>query len=391
MTRSHPGPSSPPRRVLLLITTSDVGGTESFLANLAAGLDRDRFEPTVCSLCPPGRIGEQIAATGTPVLSLDMSPQARIGELLAGSRRLARLIDQHQIDLVQSLLYRANMLAALAGRLARRHPTVVAGQRSLTPMTGRLAGLGVRWTRRLARHTVAVSSAVKDEIVGGERLDPRRVSVIGNAVDSERFRPGDCWDARRSLGLAADTFTIGGVGRLTTAKGFEHLLEAGAAAKSGGVRVTIVLVGDGPLRESLGELAQRLGISDQVQFLGRRGDLEHLYPALDAFVLSSVREGSPNVLLEAMACGLPVIATRVGGVPELVEHEHSALLIPPADPSALAATLERLANDPALREQLGKAARARIEAEYTLARMVKRHEQLWADLLGRPPQATPGI
>ena len=148
-----------------------------------------------------------------------------------------------------------------------------------------------------------------------------------------------------------------------------------------------MLIGDGPLRESLGELAQRLGISDQVRFLGREATSSTSTPALDAFVLSSVREGSPNVLLEAMACGLPVIATRVGGVPDLVEDEHSALLIPPADPSALAETLERLANDPALREQLGKAARARIEAEYTLAKMVTRHEQLWVDLLDRPPHA----
>ncbi len=369
-----------PRNILLVITTSDFGGTESFLANLALGLDRTRFAPTVCSLCPLGRAGERIAAGGTPVLTLGMASGARPFELVSGVVALARMLDRLEIDLVQGLLYRANMMAALSGRLARRPVTVVAGQRSLTPMTGHRAALGVRWTRRLARATVAVSEAVKAEIVASEGLHSDRVAVIGNGVDHRRFRPGDSAAARARLGLDSASLLIGGVGRLAAAKGFEHLIEAIAAA-SGSRRIELVLVGDGPRRQALEALARRLGIADRVRFPGRLGDLERIYPAFDIFVLSSLREGSPNVLFEAMSCGLAAIATEVGGVPEIVEHEDSALLVPPADQGALTAAIRRLAKDPLLRNRLGARARARVEAELTIEKMVERHEALYEQLL----------
>ncbi len=368
-----------PRRVLFVITTSDVGGTESFLANLALGLDRERFAPAVCSLCPPGAAGERIAAGDVPVRSLGMSPAARPLELAAGVVRLARRIDAEGIDLVQALLYRANMMAALAGRLARRPVTVVAGQRSLTPMTGRRAALGVRLTRRLAAATVAVSAAVKAQIVAAESLDPGRVEVIGNGVDHRRFRPDDRRTARRRLGIDPDLPLAGGVGRLTAAKGFEHLIEAVAAAED--PRLELALAGDGPLRADLEALARRLGIGRRVRFLGRRDHLERIYPAFDVFVLSSLREGSPNVLFEAMACGVAAVATEVGGVPEIVEHDGCGLLVPAADPAAIADALGRLAGDPALRSRLGAAARARVEAELTIDRMVERHQALYERLL----------
>ncbi len=377
-----------PIKVLLAITTSDVGGAESFVANLASGLDPARFQPAVCSLCPVGRAGERIAAAGVPVSSLGMSAAARPFELVSGIVRLARMLDAQEIDLVQGLLYRANMMAALAGRLARRPVVVVAGQRSLTPMTGRRAALGVRWTRRLTRATVANSSAVKAQIVAGEGLDPDRVTVIGNGVDHRRFRPGDRLSARRRLDVDPDVLLVGGVGRLSAAKGFEHLIEALAAAApamaAGGPRLELALVGDGPRRQALEASARRLGIGDRARFLGRREGLEGIYPAFDVFVLSSLREGSPNVLYEAMACGVASVATDVGGVAEIAEHNGSCLLIPPADAGAIAAAVERLAGDPSLRRRLGAAARARVEAELTIEKMVERHQALYERLLGGP-------
>ncbi len=370
-------------KVLFVITTSDVGGTESFLANLALGLDRSRFIPSVCSLCPVGRAGERIADGGVPVRSLGMSAGARPLQLISGILRLARTIDTEEIDLVQALLYRANMMSALAGVLARRSVAVVGGQRSLTPMTGQRAALGVRWTRRLARATVAVSEAVKAEIVAGERLAPDRVEVIGNGVDHRRFRPGDRLTARRELGLSEDSLLVGAVGRLSAAKGFEHLIEAIAKVETGGQPIELALVGDGPRRQPLEDLARKLGVGDRVRLLGRRDGLERIYPAFDVFVLSSLREGSPNVLFEAMACGIASIATRVGGVPEIVEPDQSCVLVAPGEAHAIASALEQLAKAPELRRRLGAAARARVEAELTNDRMIARHERLYARLLER--------
>ncbi|MEM7349860.1 MAG: glycosyltransferase, partial [Acidobacteriota bacterium] len=173
----------------------------------------------------------------------------------------------------------------------------------------------------------------------------------------------------------------GGVGRLTDTKGFEHLLAAAAEARANGIRLEVVLVGDGPRHEALTAEARRLGIGSAVHFLGRRGDPDCIYPALDLFVLSSLREGSPNVLLEAMACGIAAIATRVGGVPELIDDGDQGLLIPPGDPKVLATALQRLATDPALRHRLGQAARERVERELTVERMVEKHEALYEGLL----------
>ncbi len=379
-----------PRRILFVITTSDVGGTENFLAYLAAGIDRQRYDPMVCSLCPLGAIGHRIAAAGIPVVSLDMSPQARLGELVRGARRLALLIDRQEIDLAQALLYRANMLAAISGRLAHRQVRIVAGQRSLTAMTGRQATLGVRWTRRLAHHTVAVSKAVRDAIVESDGVDPEQVTVIGNAVDPRRFRPGERQTARHALGLDPDALIVGAVGRLSDAKGFDHLLAASALARDRDCSFDLALVGDGPLRDNLAARAQQLGIHDHVHFLGRRSELEHIYPAFDIFVLSSLQEGSPNVVLEAMACGVAVIATDVGGVPELLDDGRVGLLVPAADhetltdalAGVLADALERLVNDAPLRRRLGNASREHVERQFTLERMVAKHETLYDRLLG---------
>ena len=163
--------------------------------------------------------------------------------------------------------------------------------------------------------------------------------------------------ARRHLGLDRDSVLVGGVGRLTDAKGFEHLIEAVAgvirAMPSPGPRVELALVGDGPRCEALEALARRLEIGDRVHFLGRREALERIYPAFAFFVLSSLREGSPNVLYEAMACGVASVATDVGGVAEIVEHDRSCLVVPPAEVVALATAIERLAVDPPLRSPAG--------------------------------------
>ncbi len=248
-----------------------------------------------------------------------------------------------------------------------------------------------RFTRRFTRATVANSEAVKAQIVAGEGLDPERVAVIGNGVDHRRFRPGDRRAARRRLGVDDGTLLVGSVGRLSAAKGFEHLLAAIAAAPAtapDGSRVELALVGDGPRRQALEALARQLGIGDRVRFLGRREGLERIYPAFDVFVLSSLREGSPNVLYEAMACGVASVATDVGGVAEIVAPKArqrntgaSCLVIPPADAGAIATALGRLAGDPSLRRRLGAAARERVEAELTIEKMIERHQALYQRLL----------
>jgi glycosyltransferase involved in cell wall biosynthesis len=369
------------RKILLVVTTSDVGGTESFLERLTSRLDREVFSPVVCSLCPPGGVGKRIEATGTPVFSLDMAPRARPLEMIRCSIRLADMIDRLGIDLVQGLLYRANVMGAIAARCARLRPVMVAGQRSLTPMTGAAATLAQRLTRPLIAHTVAVSDAVRERLIHDEGVAPQTIQVIDNGVDTEVFRPGDSTVARRHLGLAEDGLLIGAVSRLAEVKGIPHLLEALAELVRREIPLRLAVVGDGPERKKLEQRTRELGLADSVSFLGVRHDLPQVFPAFDIFCLPSIREGSPQVLLAAMARGCSVVATTAGGIPEVVEEGVSALLVAPGSSAALGKALAKVAVDENLRGRLGAAARQRIQGRFDLARGVRAYEGLYRSLL----------
>ena len=368
-------------RVLFVITTTDVGGTETVLRELTLRLDRSAFNPLVCSLCAGGRVAREIVAAGIPVLTLGMADPPRIRELGPATVRLARLIDHLEVDLVQAFLYRANVIAGLAARLSRRRPVVVAGQRSLTPLRGRPAALAARLTRRFTDHVVAVSDAVRNELIRVEGLDPARIAVIPNGVDTTRYRLADREAARAHLGIPTDAFVVAGVGRLSPEKGFHDLIESAALARGRGVPVQIVLAGDGPERKRLAAQATSLGLDGTVRFLGMRTDPAPVYAAADIFALPSQEEGSPNALLEAMACACAVLASNVGGVPAIVEHERSGLLVPPRSPSAFADALVRLAEQPHLRERLGREARRQVTTRFSMAAMVDAHAQLYRRLL----------
>jgi glycosyltransferase involved in cell wall biosynthesis len=374
-----------PSKVLFLVTTSDVGGTESFLERMVSRIDRQLFSPVVCSLCPPGGVGQRIAESGTQVLTLDMAKRARPWQMLRGSLRLADTIDRLGIDLVQGLLYRANVMGAIATRLSKRRPVMVAGQRSLTPMTGPAATLAQRLTRPLIHRTVAVSEAVRQRLVEDEGVDPEAIVVIDNGVDTETYHPlpaRDLPEARRRLGLPEGGLLVGAVGRLTPVKGFDHLLEALSALAVEGLDLHLALVGDGPERQSLEKRCATLGLGEIVSFLGVRRDLPEIFPAFNVFCLPSIREGSPQVLLEAMACGCPVVASTAGGIPEVVENGVSGLLVKPGSTPGLTDALRRTLTDEGLRRTLAAGGRRRILHAFDLTRGVRAHEALYGELLG---------
>lgn len=372
-------------RVLFLITTTDFGGTESILLELVRRMRGRGLELEVCSLCPPGQVGREIQALGIPLTSLGMAPDASFVELAKGAYRLARTIDEREIDLAQTFLYRANVVGALAAKLARRKPALISSQRSLNPAGFHNAARAVRWTRRFADLVVAVSSAVRDEVLSTERTHADKVVVIRNGVDTTLFAPRDGTRMRRELGLPDGALVVGGVGRLAPVKGFEYLVAATAIAIERGVDIETLLVGDGPQRGQLEAYAAELGIAEHVHFLGMRRDLPELYAAMDIFALPSVQEGSPNALMEAMACGKPVIASPVGGVPEIVDDRVSGLLVTPAEPERWADAIERLDGTPRMRMELGRNARARALESLDIELTVAAHADLYASAIRKRP------
>jgi glycosyltransferase involved in cell wall biosynthesis len=364
---------------MFAITTTDFGGTETALLELVRRLPEHGFEPLVCSLCKVGKIGREIEAAGIPVFGLDMTPEASVPEMFTAVRALARLIDGERVDVLQTLLYRANAVGALAARLARRRPALIASQRSMDPGIGPMSVRIAAFARRFADTSVAVSEAVRTKLLADEGVAPDRVVVIPNGVDPASYVPSDRAAARAALGLDANAFIVGGIGRLSVAKGFHDLLEAATVAGGLGLPLHLAIAGDGPERQALELRSAALG--RRVSFLGFRRDLVTIYSAIDVFALPSLTEGSPNALIEAMMCGRACVATDVGGVREIMENERSGLVVPPAKPELFARAIARLAEDPALRHSLGAGARSRVTEHFTIAATVRKHAELYDGVL----------
>jgi glycosyltransferase involved in cell wall biosynthesis len=229
---------------------------------------------------------------------------------------------------------------------------------------------------------VAVCGFVRDCLAANEALPRRRIRIIYNGVDAERF-DGTCdrSRARAAQGVDPADPLVGIAARFAPVKDHATLLRAFARVLRSVPRAKLVLAGDGPLRESLETQARGLGIDSSCRFLGVRRDIPALLPSWDVFCLSSLSEGTSVTLLEAMACGLPVVATRVGGNPEIVEEGKTGLLAPRGDDAKLAEAIVRVLTDPTRARAMGEAGRARARSAFTLERMAEDYRALYRGLL----------
>ncbi len=365
-----------PVPLALVITDLDVGGAERALVALATGLDRRRWRPSVVALGGEGPLAGPLREAGIGVECLGVDP--RRPDLAV--RKLAWALRRVGAPLVQSFLFHANVAARLAAPMAGR-PWVVGGLR--------VAERRRRWhltldriTSRLATGSICVSEGVRRFSVAEGGLDPARLVVIPNGVDPAPFDRADA-AARSSIGVPEGAVLALYVGRLDPQKGLDVLLEAAAAVAEARPDWHLALAGAGPDRDVLIDRAASLPtLEGRVHWLGRRDDVPALLKAADLLVLPSLWEGMPNAVLEAMAAGLPVVATLVEGTEDLVLPGRTGWLVPPGQPAPLAAALLEAAADPDRRRRLGRAARARVEAEFTPGRVVEAYERLWAGVLG---------
>src|SRR5262249_10910403 len=235
----------------------------------------------------------------------------------------------------------------------------------------------------LVDRIVTVSDDLGRWLVDRVRIPTRKVITIRNGVDVNRFRPGNPAAARAALGLPTNRFVVGTVGRLDPVKGQTTLLRAFALLRSlcADQGALLLIVGDGPCRSELTALMVSAGLDGRVHFLGERHDIPEVLQAMDAFVLPSIAEGSSNTLLEAMATGLPVVATRVGGSPELVDNDVNGILVAPREPQALAEAIGSYLSDSRLRALHGASARERAVACFGLERMTNSYLGLYRQLV----------
>jgi sugar transferase (PEP-CTERM/EpsH1 system associated) len=364
-------------RVLHVIDRLDVGGTELGIARLIRGLNGG-FHHRVCAI---RGFNEEFVQTQALAGKVCLAGHSTPGfQLVVG--RLARLMREFKPDVVHSRNWGA-IEAIPAARLARV-PVAIHSEHGYE--VDMLAGLRLhrRILRRMA-YTAAdvvftVSKELRDYHARQTWFPAERIRVLPNGVDTAKFcpRPNARVEMRRQLGLAEDCIACGAVGRLVAIKDHFTLLQATKILLQCGVPLYLFLVGTGPELVNLQRfVAASPELSERIRFIGLTTDVAALLNALDIFVLPSLSEGMSNTLLEAMAAGLPVLASRVGGNPEIIGEECTSCLFTAGDVADLSARLEHLAKYPVLRQKLGLAARRRVEKEFSLERMIGRYHDLY--------------
>jgi glycosyltransferase involved in cell wall biosynthesis len=365
---------NPPTTIAFCITDLDPGGAECALVHIVTRLNRDEWSPHVFCLSGEGKLAGELRDAGVPVVCLGICRRWPFPAAFKLARELRRI----RPAVLQTFLHHANIIGRWAGRRAGT-PVIVSGVRVAERRSRFRLWLDRRTANWVDRH-VCVSEGVADFSIQTGGLPRDKVVVIPNGVDFDRFanaKPADLAE----FGLPPGHRSILSVGRLDPQKGVMVLLDAFTAVARELPDVHLILVGEGPLRPEIERFVSSHALADRVHLAGFRDDVPSLMKAGDCFVLASLWEGMPNVLLEALAAGLPVVGTAVEGVAELLADGERGRIVPPNDAGALSRALRETLTPPVA------AAPPRVHPqpvsgnEFTWQAIAARYEQLYRDLL----------
>jgi len=387
---------SPRIPLLQFLTDFRIGGTERQVVNLATRMDAGRFEVQMACFRRLGQFKADIEAQGLPLTEYPIhslcSPRTPLQQL-----RLARDVRRRGIRVVHSYGFYPNVFALPAARLGGA-AVAIASIRDIGDHLRPWQLRAQRWACALADRVVVNAEAVRQRLMR-EGYDGEDITVIHNGIALDHFRrPADGAALRREMGLPQEAPLVVVASRLTTLKGIEYFLEAAARVASRRHGPIFLVVGDAVssdpepslYRRALERQAQLLGLGTRLRFTGFREDVPQLLQAATVSVLPSLSEGLSNVVLESMAAGVPVVATAVGGNPEMLEDGVNGFLVPARDPAALADAIDAVLADPARGVRLGEAGRRRVEEQFSLPVMVRRTEALYDELLWDARAARPG-
>ena len=389
-----------PRKVIHAITRLDHGGSAQNTMLTVLDHDRARFEPVLIA----GMTGRQDAQGGQVATEANRRRLERAGircHILRSLHRsirpisdvqallaLIRLIRAEQPAIVHTHTSKAGILGRLAAWVAgvpvvihTPHGHVFYGH--FNPALSRVFLLLERLWGRHTTRLIALTEAERDEHLTRHVGRPENFRVIRSGIELDRFSSVPDGKGQGPWGwpCPASAQVVGSVGWLTPVKGHQILLEAFVNLQPTHPELHLVIIGSGPLREGLMTCARHLGAAERVHLLDVRADVADCLGAMDVFVLPSLNEGMGRALVEAMAAGRPVIASRVGGVPAIVEHRKTGLLVPPADVDALANAIQQVLKDPTWRRELGEAARKRIDPSFGVRAMVQGVEAVYEETL----------
>ncbi|MCP9487203.1 MAG: glycosyltransferase family 4 protein [Gaiellaceae bacterium MAG52_C11] len=384
-----------PIRVLRVIARLNMGGPALHVAYLSAGLAERGYETTLVagSLAPgEGSMAYVAEDLGVRIVKLDaLSREISPVRDAISVVRLARLIRELRPQILHTHTAKAGTVGRLAALLAgdARPPIVVHTFHGhvlhgyFGPLKSRAFRLLERLLARVTTRLIAVSPQVRDDLVSLGVAPAEMFSVVRLGIElGERVQTQVAGgDTRARLGITPGRFVVGWVGRMTGVKRTDDVLESLARLRERGIDAVLVMIGDGPDRDAVEQRASELGIVRHCYFLGYQEDVSGWYRAFDALILPSANEGTPVVVIEALASGCPVVATSVGGVPDVVREGVDGFLVPAGDVEALAERLALLASEPELRDRMGEAGRESVPSRYVVERLVGDIDDLYRSLL----------
>lgn len=361
-----------PIPVLLMTRSLGLGGSERQLAEIAQALDPTAFEPHVGCFHAEGFRAEELRAAGVPVAAFPVRSFVE-PSVLTGAIALGRYLQEHRIQLLHTFDVPLNLFGVPVARLFRT-PRVLSSQRASRALTPSLRRHLLRLTDQWVDGIVVNSEFIRRELIEEDRVPARKIHLCHNGLDAARFpaAPRTC----------EGPLVIGTICALRPEKGLDTLIEAFASLIPH-ANASLQIIGSGSVLPELQALAAKTGLGHRCRFEPATQDVAASLRGIDVFVLPSRTESFSNSLMEAMAAGCCVVASRTGGNPELVADQETGLLFRPGDPADLTGSLNRLLQDEALRTRLGSAAAQRIRTQFTIARAAEQMAAIYENLLGR--------
>jgi glycosyltransferase involved in cell wall biosynthesis len=361
------------QKILLLTTDTRIGGAERMILGLADHLDRNRFVLEVATLLDRGTLLAMLQAKGVRTHSAGFRGRWDT----RGISMLKRIVTRADPDVLHTSLFHANVAGRLVGSLCGV-PKIISTQHGIDKWRKPWHNLADRLTAKACWRVTAVSGATREVLAGEVGIPEDKIVVIRNGVDVSLFSPGK---TEYMDGAGRSPLRVGCVATLKRVKGHRVLLNATKRLIDDGLAVELILVGEGELKDALIREAGRLGIRDRVEFSGNVDDVPSVLSTFDLFVLPSLEEGLPMSILEAMAAGVPVVATRVGGIPELIKNGKEGVLVEPGDAEELASAIENVLSSPELARSMAEEARRKTNREFSVERMVREYESLYQEAL----------
>ena len=359
--------------ILQMVNGLAIGGGELKLLELVQHLSKDKYNITICSVGQGGPLKDNFESLGFKVYVLEKKHKYDFSQVL----KVAKLMKKEKIDLVQTTLFYADVIGAYAAKLAKV-PIVISWEAVTQPYKYKHL-LAYNLAARKINVIVAVSNAIRRQVINERKVKADNVITIRYGVDLNKFsiKSSSNGVKRSDIGVDKDDIVLGTVARFTEQKGHAYLIDAAVRIINSFPSAKFVFVGDGPLRGDLEYQIDKLGIKEHFKLLGFRNDIKELLNIFDIFILPSLYEGLPNVVLEAMACYKPVIATAVDGTVEAVVDDVTGLLVPPKNAEILTRKVCYLLKNKHRIAAMGKAGRKRVEHIFTLQKQVREFEELY--------------